>query len=122
MVLEQGPDGQGNWVMGAPKTDEEVAEEEAQAEEDADADEGPDVPLVIRSAQLKNVRLIYGEGKKPERVVQLDNLSITPGRDELLALDGQGKVDVYPLVLKGEMGPLKSLLSATDMRKSQNPT
>ena len=75
-----------------------------------------EVPVVIRSAQLNNVRLIYREAKKPDRVVQLDKLSITPGREELLALDGQGKVDVYPLALKGEVGPLKSLLSARDMR------
>ena len=72
--------------------------------------------MVIRSAQLNNVRLIYREAKKHDRVVQLDKLSITPGKEELLALDGQGKVDVYPLALKGEAGPLKSLLSARDMR------
>ena len=72
--------------------------------------------MVIRSAQLNNVRLIYREAKKHDRVVQLDKLSITPGQEELLALDGQGKVDVYPLSLKGEVGPLKSLLSARDMR------
>ena len=72
--------------------------------------------MVIRSAQLNNVRLIYREAKKPDRVVQLDKLSITPGQEELLALDGQGKLDVYPLTLKGEVGPLKSLLAARDMR------
>ena len=60
-----------------------------------------EVPVVIRSAQLHNVRLIYREAKKPDRVVQLDKLSITPGREELLALDGQGKVDAYPLVVEG---------------------
>ena len=73
-------------------------------------------PVVIRSAQLNNVRLIYREAKKPDRVVQLDKLSITQGQEELLALDGHGKVDVFPLSLKGEVGPLKSLLSARDMR------
>ena len=67
-------------------------------------------------AQLNNVRLIYREAKKHDRVLQLDQLSITPGKEELLALEGAGKVDVYPLSLKGEAGPIKSLLSARDMR------
>ena len=67
-------------------------------------------------AQLNNVRLIYREAKKHDRVLQLDQLSITPGKEGLLALEGAGKVDVYPLSLKGEAGPIKSLLSARDMR------
>ena len=112
VLLEQGPDGKGNWVMGAPETEEEDAESE---DEDA-KDEAVEVPVVIRNAQLNNVRLTYREAKKSDRVLQLDKLSITPGREELLALDGQGKLDIYPVALKGEMGPLKSLLSASDMR------
>jgi uncharacterized protein involved in outer membrane biogenesis len=114
VLLEQGPDGKGNWIMGPPEG-EDPAEAEDEADEEDETAEA-EVPLVIRSAQLHNVRIVYREAKKADRVLQLDDLGITPGREQLLALDGQGKVDVYPLVLKGEAGPLKSLLSATDMR------
>ena len=106
LLLEHGPDGKGNWVMGAPAAEDETDEEEGAV----------GVPVVIRSAQLHNVRLIYREAKKPDRVVQLDKLSIAQGQEELLALDGHGKVNAFPLSLKGEVGPLKSLLSARDMR------
>ncbi len=93
------------------------ADDEIESDDDPEDDVGAvEVPVVIRSAQLHNVRLIYREAKKSDRVVQLDQLSITPGQEELLALDGQGKLDVYPMALKGEAGPLKSLLSARDMR------
>jgi uncharacterized protein involved in outer membrane biogenesis len=103
---------QGNWIMGAP------GEESAEDEDDEDDEQGgaARVPVVIRSAHLNNVRVIYREPKKHDRVVQLDKLSITPGAEELLALEGQGTLDVYPLSLKGEVGPLKSLLKARDMR------
>ena len=112
VLLELAPDGKSNWIMGTPTADDEAEEE---------ADEGAvEVPVVIRSAQLSNVRLIYREASKADRALQLDTLSITPGREELLAMDGQGKLegklDTFPLSLKGEMGPLKSLLSARDMR------
>jgi uncharacterized protein involved in outer membrane biogenesis len=104
VLLELGPDGKGNWVMGPPK------------EEEPDEDEAVEVPIVIRSANLSNVHVVYREPKKPERVVQLDKLTIAPGREELLAVVGQGKLDTFPLSLKGEVGPLKSLLKARDMR------
>ena len=106
LLLEHGPDGKGNWVMGAPAAEDETDEEQGAV----------GVPVVIRSAQLHNVRLIYREAKKPDRVVQLDKLSIAQGQEELLALEGHGKVNAFPLSLQGEVGPLKSLLSARDMR------
>ena len=59
------------------------------------------VPVVIRSAQLNNVRLIYREAKKHDRVVQLDKLSITPGQEELLALEGHGKARCVSPVVEG---------------------
>ena len=93
VLLELGPDGKGNWIMGAPEADDETDEE--------DEEGAVEVPVVIRSAQLHNVRLIYREAKKPDRVVQLDKLSITPGQEELLALDGQGKLDEYPTGVEG---------------------
>jgi len=112
VLLERGSDGSGNWVMGAP------AEAETATEVDDDDEEAVqlEVPVIIRSAQLNNVRLIYREAKKHDRVLQLDKLSITPGQEGLLALAGEGKLDIYPLSLKGQAGPLKSLLSARDMR------
>jgi uncharacterized protein involved in outer membrane biogenesis len=108
VLLERSADGKGNWEMVPPAEDDE---EEPEAEE-----EKAQVPVVIRMAQLNNVRLIYREPKKHDRVLQLDQLSITPGKEGLLALEGAGKVDEYPLSLKGEAGPIKSLLSARDMR------
>ena len=112
LLLERGPDGKGNWIMGVPKSDDEI-----KSDDDAEVDFGTvEVPVVIRSAKLHNLRLIYREAKKADRVVQLDQLFISPGQEELLALEGKGKLDVYPLALKGEWGPLKSLLSARDMR------
>jgi len=112
VLLERGSDGKGNWIMGPTKPPGE-AEEDEEAEKDSGE---VDVPVVIRSAHLNNVRLIYREARKPDLVLQLAELSIAPGREDLLALEGQGKLDVFPLALEGEWGPLKSLLSGRDMR------
>jgi len=118
ILLERGSDGKGNWIMGAPKADDESgAERDGEMDDETDEEAAaPEVPVVIRSAQLNNVRLIYREAKKHDRVVQVDKLTIAPGKEGLLALDGVGKLDAYALSLKGEAGPLKALLSARDMR------
>ena len=52
VLLEQGPDGKGNWMLGAPG--EEATEE--QAEEEAGAAK---VPVVIRSARLNGALSMY---------------------------------------------------------------
>jgi len=117
VLLERGSDGKGNWMMGTPADPEEDDEEEDEGETGV-----VEVPVIIRSAQLNNVRLIYREAKKHDRVILLDKLSITPGKEGLLALEGDGKIDVYPLSLKGEAGPLKALLAARDMRVAMQGT
>ncbi len=118
VLLEQGPDGKGNWVMGAPEADagdETDAEEESEDELEEEAAE-VEVPVVIERAVLNNVRLIYREAKKSDRVVLFEKLTITPGQGDLLALDGHGKLDAYPMTIKGELGTIKSLLAQRDMR------
>jgi uncharacterized protein involved in outer membrane biogenesis len=115
LLLELGPDGKGNWIMGAPEANDQAEEDDA-TDAIAESGGGVDVPLVIRNALLHRVRLIYREAKKSDRVLQIDNLSIAPGQEELLALNGQGKFDAYPLALKGELGPLQSLMSSRDIR------
>ena len=120
VLLERGADGKANWMMDFPADDDE--DEDAEEEETEDDAGVTQVPVIIRMAQLNNVRLVYREPKKHDRVLQLDRLSITPGKEGLLALEGAGHVDDYPLSLKGEAGPLKSLLSARDMRIAMQGT
>jgi len=122
VLLEQGPDGKGNWVMGVPEAegeadavDETAAEDESEDELEEEAAE-VEVPVVIDRAVLNNVRLIYREARKSDRTVLLEKLTITPGQDDLLALDGQGQLDAYPMTIKGELGTIKSLLAQRDMR------
>jgi uncharacterized protein involved in outer membrane biogenesis len=121
VLLELGPDGKGNWIMGTPG-EEADADVDMEAEEDGEEGGAARVPVVIRSAHLNNVRVIYREPKKDDRVIQLDKLTITPGKQELLALEGRGTINEYPLALNGEVGPLKSLLSARDMRIAMRGT
>jgi len=122
ILLERGSDGKGNWVMGTPEVEGEAdAADEADAEDESD-DELEDepaeveVPVVIDRAVLNNVRLVYREAQKSDHVVLFEKLTITPGQDDLLALDGHGQLDAYPMTLKGELGTIKSLLAQRDMR------
>lgn len=108
VLLERRGSDKVNWHMGAP------------AARDADVEAEPktrtQVPVVIEKAELTNVRLTYRALGKPDLLARLDTLTITPGKNGLLALDGSGKLDQYPISLHGEAGPVEALLSGRDIR------
>ena len=119
VLLERGPDGKGNWVMDVPEAEGEADAVDAEDESDDEPEEEAaevEVPVVIDRAVLNNVRLIYREASKSDHVVLFEKLTITPGQGDLLALDGQGKLDAYAMTIKGELGTIKSLLAQRDMR------
>src|SRR6185295_2755048 len=77
VLLEEGPDGKGNWVVGSAS---------APAEEPAElGSETTQIPAVVVNALLRNVRVTYRAQKQPERVAHLESLTIGPGSADLLA-------------------------------------
>jgi uncharacterized protein involved in outer membrane biogenesis len=108
VVLEKGPDGQGNWVLGDPGA--------AGKESDSPAAELAEVPAVVLHAELRNVRLVYREGKMPERVALLETFTIAPGSAGLLAIAGNGSLNDFAVAVKGDLGPLDALVSGRDIR------
>ncbi|HEY8252097.1 MAG TPA: AsmA family protein [Burkholderiales bacterium] len=108
VLLETGPEGQGNWVLGAAS-----APEEAAAEPGASA---PALPPVIQNGKLANVRITYRERGKPDRVAFVETFAIGPGTAGLLAISGKGSLDEFPASVSGELGPLDALFSGRDIR------
>ena len=108
VLLETGPDGQGNWVLGAASAPEEAAE--------APGASAPALLPVIQDGKLANVRITYRERGKPERVARVEALSIGPGSAGLLAISGKGSLNELPASVSGELGPLEALFSGRDIR------
>jgi uncharacterized protein involved in outer membrane biogenesis len=106
VVLEKGRDGKANWIFSEPDLEEVVVMEPA----------GSPLPMVIEKANLKDVRVIFRERGKQDRVAKLDRLTIAPGKAGLIALEGRGKLNEFPITLDGEAGPLDSLLKGRDIR------
>ena len=113
VLLEQNRDGRGNWIIREPATDALPADKEESEEEPA---ERTRFPIVIEKAQLDDVRVSWRARGKPELLVRLDALTIVPGLNDLLGLDGRGMIDEYPISLQGEAGPIPSLLAGRDMQ------
>ena len=108
VLLEEGPDGKGNWVIGKPG---------APAEEPEQVGSGATrLPAVVVNALLRNVRIIYRAQKTPERVAQLESLTIAPGSADLLAVSGKGRLNEFAAAVNGELGPLHALISGRDIR------
>ena len=106
VLLEKGRDGKANWIFSEPDLEEVVVMEPA----------GSPIPLVIEKANLREVRVTFRERGKQDRVARLDSLTIAPGKAGLIALEGRGKLNEFPITLDGEAGPLDSLLKGRDIR------
>ena len=111
VLLETGKDGKGNWVLG-----DGTKPEEEQPRADSLDPGVTEVPAVIRSGKLSNVRVTYRQPGKPDRVALLETLTIAPGTAGLLAISGKGRVDEYATTLTGELGPLDALFSGRNIR------
>jgi len=107
VLLETGPDGKGNWVLGEAR-----APEEAEAPDSSAAA----APPVLQNVKLANLRITYRERGKPDRVALIEMLSIGPGSAGLLALSGKGSRDELPATMSGELGPLDALFSGQNIR------
>ena len=93
VLLETGPDGKGNWVLGdagAPK------------EAEAPASSAGAAPPVLQNVKLGNLRITYRERGKPDRVALIETLSIGLGSAGLLALSGKGSLNELPATMSGE--------------------
>jgi AsmA family protein len=100
VLLETGPEGQGNWVLGAAGVPEEAAQPP-----DSSA---PALPPVIQNGKLANVRITYRERGKPDRVALIETFGIGTGSGGLLAISGKGSLNEFPSIVSGELGPLFS--------------
>jgi len=107
VLLETGPEGQGNWVLGAASAPEEAAESGSGAAA---------APPVLQNVRLGNVRITYRERGKPDRVALIETLSIGPGSAGLLAISGKGSLNELPAAVNGELGPLDALFSGRNIR------
>jgi len=108
VLLEEGQDGKGNWVIGKPGA---PAEEPEQV-----GSEATRLPAVVVNALVRNVRIIYRAQKTPERVAQLESLTIAPGSADLLAVSGKGSLNEFAAAVNGELGPLHTLISGREIR------
>jgi uncharacterized protein involved in outer membrane biogenesis len=108
VLLEEGPDGKGNWDFGGARTAAEETTEPGAAVSR--------IPAIVVNAALRNVRISFRAQKAPERVAYIEKLTIGPGSDGLLAVSAKGRLDDYAAALDGELGPTEALVSGTDIR------
>jgi len=108
VLLEEGSDGKGNWLVGSASAPAEESEQLGS--------ETTQIPAVVVNARLRNVLVTYRAQKAPERVAHLESLTIGPGAADLLAVSGKGRLNEYAVAVDGELGPLDALVSGRDIR------
>ncbi len=110
VTLERDHNGSNNWTFGNPNIPKPPPEES-----DAGLEK---LPIAFQHAILSNLRVTYRVPGQKDQVAQVESLTVLPGSDELLAVNGKGSVDVYAATLAGELGPLHALLTGRNIRMS----
>ena len=110
VTLERDPNGSNNWTFGNPNAPKPPPEE---------SDAGlKKLPIAFQHATLSNLRVTYRVPGQKDRIAQVESLTVLPGSDGLLAVDGKGSLDEDAATLAGELGPLHALISGRDIRMS----
>jgi uncharacterized protein involved in outer membrane biogenesis len=108
VLLETNDQGEGNWAMGAPQSEP--------AEQPGSESEGEaGVPVIIKSAELRNIRLRYQAPETEPFVASLASLDITTDADGYTVLDGKGEVDELPLTVAARLGPDQALATGENI-------
>ncbi len=108
VVLEKDANGEKNWTLGRPSP-------EIPADDSSESD-FTQLPITFQHAMLSHLKVIYRVAGAPDRLAGVETLTVEPGAEGLLAVDGNGTLDGYNADLAGRIGPLKSLLSGRDIR------
>jgi uncharacterized protein involved in outer membrane biogenesis len=110
VTLERDHKGSNNWTLGNPNAPKPPPEE---------SDAGlKKIPIAFQHATLSNLRVTYRVPGQKDRIAQVESLTVLPGSDGLLAVNGKGSVDADAATLAGELGPQHALLSGRDIRMS----
>ena len=110
VTLERDSNGGNNWTFGNPNAPKPPPE---------DSDAGlKKLPVAFQHAALSNLRVTYRVPGHKDQVAQVESLTVLPGSDDMLAVEGKGSLDTYAATLSGELGPLHALLSGRDIRMS----
>ncbi len=109
VTLERDPNGGNNWTLGNPNAPKPPPESEAGLKK---------LPIAFQHATLSNLRVIYRVPRQKDRNAQVESLTVLPGSDGLLAVNGKGSLDADRATLAGELGPLHALISGRDIRIS----
>ncbi len=108
VMLERNAKGENNWTFGDPNAIPEPV---------VQPDEGlKKLPFVFNNATLQNLLVTYHTAGEEARQARIESLTVLPGSDGLLAIEGKGSLDEYAAVLSGQAGPLEALVAGRNIR------
>jgi uncharacterized protein involved in outer membrane biogenesis len=95
VLLETNEQGESNWTMGA------AGEPEAAEPADTGSDAIGGMPVIIESAEFRNIKLRYQAPGAQPFAASLASLDISTDPEQYTMLDGKGEVDELPWRLAG---------------------
>ena len=104
LLLEESADGDGNWTVGEDSADVDIQ---------VKADDG--VPVIVRHADIENIRITYRRPDTEDRVIELQSFNVRTTEERMLAAKGNGNLDGLSVTLAADIGPIDNFRSGRNL-------
>ncbi len=104
LLLEENANGENNWSIGDDRVEIDTSD---------DANDG--VPVILRFAEIENIRIIRRRPESEDRVLTLASLNVRTTEERFIAAEGAGQIDGRDITLSGRIGPIDNFESGENL-------
>jgi len=104
LLLEESVAGDGNWTVGEDSTAVDVQ---------VDPEDG--VPVILKKAEIENIRITRRRPDTEDRVIELQSISIRTTEERTLEAEGSGNLDGQAVTLSANLGPIDNFQSGRNL-------
>jgi len=104
LLLEENASGENNWSISDDRVEVDISD---------DTNDG--VPVIVRFAEIENIRVIRRRPESEDRVLTLTSLNVRTTEERFLTAEGAGKLDGRDIILSGKIGPINNFESGENL-------
>jgi uncharacterized protein involved in outer membrane biogenesis len=104
LLLEENSSGENNWSISDDRVEVDISD---------DTSDG--VPVIVRFAEIENIRVIRRRPESEDRVLTLTSLNVRTTEERFLTAEGAGKLEGRDIILSGKIGPINNFESGENL-------
>ena len=117
VLLEKNQDEQANWELGS----QDSKEQEPTEEPDSGSSGSDGLPVMVESAEIRNIKVTYREAEAEPAIATLATLDIKSDDATYMNINASGEVKEQAVKLTARLGPEKAMAAGPGVEVSLEP-